>query len=140
MDIGGINSEYLNNILGSAKTKASGAELESTLKSFQGVLDSKLEKTSKEDTKTSEKEEVSEEDEKLREVCKEFEAYFFEQVFKEMQKSIKLTDSEDAASNQLIDYYKDNLTSEYSKLAAGQQENGLAQMLYEQMKRNISTD
>ena len=37
----------------------------------------------------------------------------------------------------LVDYYKDNLVKEYAAEATEKESLGLAQMLYEQMKRNI---
>ena len=76
-------------------------------------------------------------DDELMDACKEFEAYFYEQVFKKMEEAL-VPDSDDSSSSSTIltDYYKDNLIQEYSKSAADQSENGLAQMLYEQMKRN----
>ncbi|MBQ7563143.1 MAG: rod-binding protein [Lachnospiraceae bacterium] len=141
MDINAINSDYLNNVLNTARTNASGSDLQGTLESFQGILDAKKQEKAGEAAESpagaSASTVSSEEDKKLMEACKEFEAYFYEQVFKEMKKSVSFTDSEDAASKQLMDYYEDSLTSEYAKLAAGQQENGFAQMLYEQMKRNM---
>ena len=140
MDISAINSEYLNNVLSNAKTNAAGEDLKSTLESFQGILDAKKQEKVGEEAAsvgTSEKTLSPEDDKKLMDACKEFEAYFYEQVFKEMKKSVSFTDSEDAASKQMMDYYEDSLTSEYAKLAAGQQENGFAQMLYEQMKRTM---
>ncbi len=77
-------------------------------------------------------------DEELMEACKQFETYFIEQVFKHAQTAmVPASESTDGSTQTLLDYYKDSLTSEYAKLASDQQENGLAQMLYEQMKRNI---
>ncbi len=141
MDINGINNSYLNNVLNNASNNASTKDLEEKLKSFQDILDSKKEKTTAEsiDKPRASREEVkTEQDKELMDACKQFEAYFFEQVFKEMKKSVNFSQSEDNATKQMLDYYEDNLTSEYAKMAADQQENGLAQMLFEQMKRNMS--
>ena len=77
-------------------------------------------------------------DEELMKVCKEFETYFIEQVFKEMKSSIVPGEEREGADKTLMDYYEGNLMTEYAKSASGQQENGLAQMLYEQMKRNYN--
>ena len=46
--------------------------------------------------------------EELMDACKEFEAYFLEQMFKEMQKTIPDNDNEDATTQRLVDYFKDN--------------------------------
>jgi len=79
-------------------------------------------------------------DEELLDACKQFEAYFYEQIFKKMEEAMVPKSSESTGANgTLVDYYKDNLMSEYAKGAADQSSNGLAQMLYEQMKRNLST-
>ena len=76
-------------------------------------------------------------DEKLMEACKEFETYFIEQIFKQAKEAFAPEEeSTDGSTQTLKDYYQDSLISEYAKMASGQQENGLAQMLYEQMKRN----
>lgn len=73
----------------------------------------------------------------LLDACKEFEAYFYEQVFKKMEEAlVPKSDDSSSSNNILTDYFKGNLIQEYSKSAADQSENGLAQMLYEQMKRN----
>lgn len=82
----------------------------------------------------------SKSDDELMNACKEFETYFIEQVFKEMKKSVHFTDSQDPADSTLVDYYTDELVREYASAAADQSENGLAKMLYEQMKRNYSID
>jgi flagellar protein FlgJ len=142
MDINGINNSYLNSVLNNAESTSRTSGLEEKLNSFKDILDSKT----SENNRTGE---VSEEgaagkdsekvkDEELMNACKQFEAYFIEQVFKEMKSSVNLTQSEDPATKQLLSYYEDNLTGEYAKMAADQQENGLAQMLFEQMKRNLS--
>ena len=76
-------------------------------------------------------------DEKLMSAAKEFEAYFVEQVFKEMQNSIPTTESSDSGMETLKSYYTDELTKEYAKSAVNQGSGyGLAQSIYDQMKRN----
>ncbi len=72
-------------------------------------------------------------DEELMDACKQFEAYFLEQVFKEMVKTIP--ESEDSGSNgALVDYFKDNMIQELATQSTETNSLGLAQMLYEQMK------
>lgn len=71
-------------------------------------------------------------DEEMMEVCKSFEAYMFEQVMKEMKKSV---DSEDE-KNDYLEQFGDMLYQEYAKKATEGQGLGIAQMLYEAMKRN----
>lgn len=75
-------------------------------------------------------------DEELMDACKEFEAYFLEQVFKEMWKSVPRQESDSAATSTLTDYFQDEMIKEISGDAVEQNTTGLAQSLYEQMKRN----
>lgn len=77
-------------------------------------------------------------DEELLDACKQFEAYFLEQVFKEMQKTVDCWKDEDSIdkSNSMVDYFKDNAIQELAATSTEIQGLGLAQTLYEQMKRN----
>ena len=75
-------------------------------------------------------------DEELLDVCKQFEAYFMEQVFKQMEKTIIKDESSTGTSTALVDYFKDSALQELTNTAADTQGLGIAQMLYEQMKRN----
>lgn len=112
MDVSSIFNNYINTTGNTSETK------------------NKLDKTLKKDMSGSS-------DEELLNACKEFEAYFYEQVFKKMEEALVPKSDDSSGSNSILtDYYKDNLISEYSKNAADQSQNGLAQMLYEQMKRN----
>jgi len=83
-------------------------------------------------------------DDKLLAVCKDFESYFVEQVFKGMQKMVPKNedDSSSSSSSSLTDYYKDELTSKYASSASesnGGEGFGIAKILFEQMKRNYGT-
>lgn len=73
-------------------------------------------------------------DDELMEVCKEFEAYFMEMVMKEMVKTV----DQDEESNALVDYFQDSAIADLAEQASEQSQMGLAQQLYEQMKRNYS--
>jgi len=75
-------------------------------------------------------------DDELMEACKQFEAYFLEQIMKEMAKTVNITESDSASMNTLTDYFKDELISEMASTTVETQSTGLAQILYEQMKRN----
>ena len=70
-------------------------------------------------------------------VCKEFEAYFTEQVFKSMKKMVPESDEKSSGSSAL-DMFEDLLTQEYAKNGAENGGLGIAQMLFEQMKRNYN--
>ena len=75
-------------------------------------------------------------DEELLDVCKQFEAYFMEQVFKQMEKTVIKDESSMGTSTALVDYFKDSALQELTKTSTETQGLGIAQMLYEQMKRN----
>lgn len=76
-------------------------------------------------------------DDELMDACKKFEAYFLEQVFKEMQKTIPTSSSLDQSTSNLVDFFKDSTIQELATQSTENNSLGLAQMLYEQMKRNI---
>lgn len=115
MDIGnGVSSAYANYI--SSQAAAS-------------KLDGQIRKTDY--TQSS--------DDELLAVCKEFEAYFVEQMFKEMQKTVDVFgDGESNPNDTLVDFFKDNALQELASTSTEKQGLGLAQMLYEQMKRNYN--
>lgn len=75
-------------------------------------------------------------DEEMMEVCKEFEAYLVEKVFDQMKDA--LTDNEEE-ENDYLNYFGDMMYQEYAKQIAANGELGLAQQLYESMKRNTVT-
>lgn len=76
-------------------------------------------------------------DEQLMGVCKEFEAYFLEQVYGKMLDTVNLTETSNGANNTLLNFYKDKAIGEIAKQTVEQNgQYGLAQQLYEQMKRN----
>ncbi len=71
-------------------------------------------------------------DEELMEVCQSFETYLLTQVMKEMEKTIPGRDDK----NPYLEQFGDMLYEEYAKNATEGQGLGIAQMLYESMKRN----
>lgn len=74
--------------------------------------------------------------EELKEVCKEFEAYFVEMVMKEVKKSLPESENEDAGMGKLKDFFMDNMITELAEQVCEQQNLGLADTMYEQMKQN----
>ena len=81
-------------------------------------------------------------DQELRGACKKFEAYFMQQIYKEMKKPIEEMKKRNGNGNQsfgtLTDYFENNTMSELFEKNAGSAGGGvgLAKMLYESMKRN----
>ena len=75
----------------------------------------------------------------LMDACKDFEAYFVEQMFKAMEATTKIPgndDDKDASVTATMDMFGDQLQQEYAKQAIENQDFGIAQALFEQMKRN----
>ena len=78
-------------------------------------------------------------DDELMDACKQFEAYFLEQVFKGMEKTI-MKNEDEGSSSSMLDYFKDEMLQDVAAESTEQNSLGLAQMLYEQMKRNYGVD
>ncbi len=115
-DIGGINASAYTEY---AMQESKNASAEAVRK--------KLEKTNEKSS-----------DDELWAACKSFEAYFMEQVYKEMQKSVDALkpDEGDQSTATLVDYFKGQTLQQITADAADTQSNGFAQMLYENLKRN----
>ena len=80
---------------------------------------------------------VNSTDEELMGACREFEAYFIEQLMKQMQKTViksELTEESETES-----YFKEMLYQQYAAEAAEGEGIGIAKMLYEQMKRTMQS-
>ena len=79
-------------------------------------------------------------DEELLDACKSFESYFLEQIFDKMLESTKLFSDEEESSyaTKMVDYFKDTAIQELTSQATSQNGLGIAQTLFEQMKRQYS--
>lgn len=117
MEINGIGSAYSGYLTSSASQNKASA--------LESKLDSDYSNSS---------------DEELMEVCKEFEAYFLEQVFDAMLETTKVFSNEEESSyaTKMVDYFKDSAVQELTQQATNQNGIGIAQTLYEQMKRQYS--
>ncbi len=78
-------------------------------------------------------------DDELMDACKQFEAYFLEQVFKEMVNTIPKNE-ESGSTTSMVDYFKDEMVKNIAADSTEQNSLGLAQMLYEQMRRNYGLE
>ena len=79
-------------------------------------------------------------DDELMDACKQFEAYFIEQMYKGMMKTIPTNEETSNYTSTMMDYYKDQMVQAMAEETTNQNGGfGLAQMLYEQMKRNFGT-
>ena len=112
MDISGLTSGY---------AELYGAQKSQTASKLESELDADF-------TQKTEDE--------LMDACKEFEAYFLEMMFKEMMKTIPKSEDDSSYSTNMLDYYKDSMMQELAKQSTDTNPLGLAQTLYEQMKRN----
>lgn len=117
MDIGNLWNSSISNMTNMTANNAAASKLEGELKTgYKGATD-----------------------EELMNACKQFEAYFLEQMFKAMQKTVPnySTDSMSGSSSSLMDYYKEQMIQKVAEESTEQNSLGLAKMLYEQMKRNM---
>lgn len=75
-------------------------------------------------------------DDELLAACKQFEAYFVEQLYKGMLKTIPQSENTSNYTSSMMDFYKDQMVQSVAEMTTEQSNLGLAQMLYEQLKRN----
>lgn len=115
MDIGGLNSNYTDYLTSGVKNSQADALRDQLKTDYSKATD-----------------------DELMNACKQFEAYFLEQVFKGMQKTVPESQFSSSATSSLVDYYKDNMIQELAKQSTETNSIGLAQTMYEQMKRNYS--
>ena len=76
-------------------------------------------------------------DDELLSVCKEFESYFVEQIFKGMEKMIP---QDEKSSTNEVEMFSDMMYQDFASKATKHTDFGIAQKLYEQMKRNYGLD
>lgn len=117
LDLGGLSSSYGDII----NTQAQDIQTEKMQQSISG------------DYSNSSKEE-------LMDACKQFEAYFLEQIFKGMEKTIPKNENGDRSTQNLLDFFKETTIQELAEQSTDTNSLGLAQMLYEQMKRNYNIE
>lgn len=75
-------------------------------------------------------------DKELMDACKQFESYFLEQVFKGMMKTVPKSEDSSSSMTTMTDYFEDQMIQNIASKSTEQSSLGLAQMLYEQMRRN----
>ncbi len=80
---------------------------------------------------------MAEDDEELKNACEQFEQYFINLMFKEMEKTVLKDKSENSMfkESQAEGIYKDFLYQEYAKNMTDAGGIGLANQMYEQMQR-----
>ncbi|MCR5509482.1 MAG: hypothetical protein K6F54_00795 [Lachnospiraceae bacterium] len=77
-------------------------------------------------------------DAELLDACKQFEAYLWEQVYKNVDKTTNVfgSQSDGSYAGNMVNMFSDNLIREVSNMSVGEGDNSLAMRLYEQLKRN----
>lgn len=115
MDISGLTSTY-NDIYASASNQS--------VSKLEGQLGKDYSKV---------------QDDELMDACKQFEAYFLEQMFKEMMNTIPKSEESGSTAN-MVDFFEDQMVQNIATESTEQNSLGLAQMLYEQMKRNYGLE
>lgn len=113
MDISGLTSAY-NDLYTSTASSQSASKLENQLNADYSNAT----------------------DEELMEVCKQFESYFLEQVFKQMWKTVPQSEESTGANATLMELTQEQMVQEFAAASTEQSSLGLAQSLYEQMKHN----
>ena len=73
-------------------------------------------------------------DKQLMDACKSFESYLLEQVYKSMESTVDKSEEEE--NNDYLKQFGDMLYENYADLTAKNQSTGIAQTLYDSMKRN----
>lgn len=114
MDISGLYDNYADYLSTTTATTESASKLDSALSTDQ--------------SKAS--------DEQLMDVCKQFESYFLEQIFKEMKKTVPEEEYSTAGLSTRMDFFGDQAIQALAAESTEQNQLGLAQSLFEQMKRN----
>ena len=110
----------------------------SNLSAYQGLLSSQISNQKTNELKGVLNNAAEKTDDELMDACKEFEAYFLEQVFKGMEKTVVKADNSSSSIDTMVDFYKDELYKKLAKTSTETNSIGLAKQMYEQMKRNYS--
>lgn len=113
MEIGGINNNYVNNSIDTAKNKVSDEDFE---KKLQSAMDKK-------------------DDKELKKVCQEFEGLMLNMLYKQMKATVPKSDLLPADTGREIfeSMLDDKLVEESSK----SRNLGLADILYKQLSRQM---
>lgn len=119
MDIGGLNQNYTDYLAQSSKAASNISKLQNT-------------------------DYANASDEELMGACKQFEEYFVEMVLKEVFKTVDVFGTGESSSSAMStskDLMKDSMVRQFATKISEDSNLGLAQQLYESMKRNtVSVD
>lgn len=80
-------------------------------------------------------------EDELLQVCKDFEAYFVEEIIKEIKENLTTEEDEDDSSlSTMTDYNMDFAVQEIAEKVVDEVGTNFTQQLYEQMKRNYGIE
>ncbi len=112
----------------------------STLTDYSSTLLSNTQSTAVNNAVSSKVGSVSKDstDAELLDACKQFEAYLWEQVYKNVDKTTNVfgSQSDGSYAGNMVNAFSDTLIQEVSKMSVSEGDNSLAMKLYEQLKRN----
>lgn len=114
MDINGLNTDYTNYLSQSSAASARMDQIKN--KDYENASD-----------------------EELMDACKQFEEYFVEMTLKEVFKTVDLFETGESSSGAMStskDLMKDSIVQKFAEKITEESNFGLAQQLYESMKRN----
>lgn len=114
MDINGLNTDYTNYLSQSSAASARMDQIKN--KDYENASD-----------------------EELMDACKQFEEYFVEMTLKEVFKTVDLFGTGESSSGAMStskDLMKDSIVQKFAEKITEESNFGLAQQLYESMKRN----
>ena len=117
MDINGLNTDYTNHTNYLSQSSAASARMD----------------------QIKNKDYANATDEELMDACKQFEEYFVEMTLKEVFKTVDLFgmgESSSGAMSTSKDLMKDSIVQKFAEKITEESNLGLAQQLYESMKRN----
>ena len=117
MDINGLNTDYTNYTNYLSQSSAASARMD----------------------QIKNKDYANATDEELMDACKQFEEYFVEMTLKEVFKTVDLFgmgESSSGAMSTSKDLMKDSIVQKFAEKITEESNLGLAQQLYESMKRN----
>ena len=119
MDVSGINAMLGQSGMTNATNSANKVKAEGLKDSVNGLSSDSTE-------------------EELKEVLKDFESYFLEQIIKKMKDTFTDEDEESSVASQYTDTFMDYAIEEVADLMLEEVGGGMTKQLFEQMKRNYN--
>lgn len=129
MNIGQLlsNNSMVNLLKSQVQSQTETQDLESKVKSFQSAL---------ENAQKSQDTKEAKDDKKLKQACTDLEAVFLTLMFKSMRETVP--ENTLTQNSYGRDMFQSMLDEEYSKAMADTQTTGLAGLMYQQLKYNMS--